>query len=173
VSRACPSCGSDNGSTARFCATCGTPLARICPRCQGAVADAARFCPTCGQSLATDVVPDERKIATVVFVDLVDSTALGDRLDPERVRAILQGYFSVVSSTVAAWGGSIEKYIGDAAVAVFGVPRVREDDAARAVSAAAEIGERVAALAAELGGRSDVPPAVRIGVNTGEVVAPA
>jgi class 3 adenylate cyclase len=118
-------------------------------------------------------VPDERKIATIVFVDLVDSTALADRLDPERVRAILQGYFSVVSSTVAAWGGSIEKYIGDAAVAVFGVPRVREDDAARAVSAAAEIGERVATLAAELAGRSDVRLAIRIGVNTGEVVAPA
>jgi class 3 adenylate cyclase len=173
VSRACPSCGSDNGPSARFCATCGTPLARTCPRCGAEVADAARFCPTCGQSLASDVVPDERKIATVLFVDLVDSTALGDRLDPERVRAILQGYFSVVSSTVAAWGGSIEKYIGDAAVAVFGVPRVREDDAARAVSAAAEIGERIAALAAEPGERSDVRLAIRIGVNTGEVVAPA
>jgi class 3 adenylate cyclase len=173
VSRACPSCGSANGASARFCATCGTPLARTCPRCGGEVSDEARFCPTCGQSLASEVVPDERKIATIVFVDLVDSTALGDRLDPERVRAILQGYFSVVSSTVAAWGGSIEKYIGDAAVAVFGVPRVREDDATRAVSAAAEIAERVAALAAELSGRSDVRLAIRIGVNTGEVIAPA
>ena len=173
MSRACPSCGSDNGPSARFCATCGTPLPRVCPRCGAAVGDEARFCATCGQSLAAEVVPDERKIATILFVDLVDSTALGDRLDPERVRAILQGYFSVVSSTVVAWGGSIEKYIGDAAVAVFGVPRVREDDAARAVSAAAEIRERVASLAAELAGHSDVRLAIRIGVNTGEVIAPS
>jgi class 3 adenylate cyclase len=173
VSRACPSCGSDNDTSARFCAACGTSLPQVCPRCGAGVPDAARFCATCGQSLAAEVAPDERKIATVVFIDLVDSTALGDRLDPERVRAILQGYFSVVSSTVAAWGGSIEKYIGDAAVAVFGVPRVREDDAARAVSAAVEINERIAALAAELDERSDVRLAIRIGVNTGEVIAPA
>src|SRR4029079_1823127 len=138
-----------------------------CPRCGGDVPDGARFCPSCGQSLATDLPPDERKIATVVFVDLVDSTALGDRLDPERVRAILQGYFSVVSSTVAAWGGSIEKYIGAAAVAIFRAPRVREADAPHAVSAASEIGERVAALAMELSERSDIRLAIRIGVNTG------
>lgn len=110
---------------------------------------------------------------TVLFVDLVESTALAERLDPERVRAILQSYFSIVSSTVQAWGGAVEKFIGDAVVAVFGVPRIREDDAARAVSAAAEIRDRVAELAADLARDRDVRLAIRIGVNTGDVIVPA
>jgi class 3 adenylate cyclase len=107
-----------------------------------------------------------------VFVDLAESTALGERFDPERVRAILQDYFSLASSTVQAWGGTVEKYIGDAVVAVFGVPRVREDDAARAVSAAAEIAERFGDLAADLERKHGVRLAIRVGVNTGEVLAP-
>ena len=100
------------------------------------------------------------------------STALAERLDPERVRAILQAYFSVVSSTVQAWGGTVEKFIGDAVVAVFGVPRIREDDAARAMSAAVEITERIAELAVELARDRDVRLAIRIGLNTGDVIAP-
>jgi len=173
VARACPSCGADNAVAARFCATCGSELPGGCPRCGAEVPPDARFCPSCGLPLVADEVPDERKLVTAVFVDLVDSTALGDRLDPERGRAILQAYFSIVSSTAAAWGGSIEKFIGDAAVAIFGVPRVREDDAARAVSAAVEIRDRVAELAAELAERNGLQLAIRIGVNTGDVVAPA
>jgi len=117
--------------------------------------------------------PDERMLASVLFVDLAESTALGEQLDVERVRAILEEYFGLVSSTVQAWGGVIEKYIGDAAVALFGVPRVREDDAARAVSAAAEIVERFAAIAAALEARHGVSLAIRVAVNTGEVLAPS
>jgi class 3 adenylate cyclase/tetratricopeptide (TPR) repeat protein len=132
----------------------------------------ARFCPACGQPVAAEPAPEERKLATAVFVDLADSTALGERLDPERVRSILQDYFSMVSSTVQAWGGTVEKYIGDAVVAVFGVPRLRENDPARAVSAAAEIAERFADLAGDLESRHGVKLAIRIGVNTGEVLAP-
>lgn len=106
-------------------------------------------------------------------MDLVDSTVLGERLDPERLRSVLSAYFSLVSSTVGAWGGTVEKFIGDAVVGVFGVPRVREDDAARAVSAAAEIADRIREVAADMDRRYGIRLALRIGVNTGEVIAPS
>ncbi|MFI5225117.1 MAG: AAA family ATPase [Candidatus Limnocylindrales bacterium] len=169
----CSSCDADNATGARFCARCGTPLPSSCQACGASLPTDARFCPACGRPAdAAAGSSDERRLVTVLFADLADSTALGERLDPERLRAILQDYFSLVSSTVQAWGGTVEKYIGDAAVAVFGMPRVREDDAARAVSAAAEILDRVGDLAADVKRHHDVVLAVRIGVNTGEVVAP-
>ena len=115
---------------------------------------------------------EERKVATVLFVDLVDSTRLGEQLDPEALRSILQSYFSLISTTVQAWGGTVEKFIGDAAVGIFGVPRVREDDAARALSTASEIVSRISQVAAEVQRRHSVELALRIGVNTGEVIAP-
>jgi class 3 adenylate cyclase len=168
----CPSCATDNSSDARFCTTCGTELWVACTRCGSRIPTGARFCSACGQPVASEPAPEERKVATAVFVDLAESTALGERFDPERVRSILQDYFSLASSTVQAWGGTVEKYIGDAVVAVFGVPRVREDDAARAVSAAAEIAERFGDLAADLERKHGVRLAIRVGVNTGEVLAP-
>ena len=122
--------------------------------------------------MAGEPAAEERKVATALFVDLAESTALGERLDPERLRSILQDYFSLVAATVAAWGGTVEKYIGDAVVAVFGVPRIREDDAARAVSAAAEIVTRFADLARDIEARYHVVLRIRVGVNTGEVIAP-
>ncbi|HSS36043.1 MAG TPA: adenylate/guanylate cyclase domain-containing protein [Patescibacteria group bacterium] len=172
MSRQCPTCGVESPAGSIFCASCGTELPAACPRCSTAVSVEARFCPTCGLPLGAEPSADERKLATVVFVDLVDSTALAEHRDPERVRAILQSYFSTVASTVQAWGGSVEKYIGDAVVAVFGVPRIREDDPARGVSAALEIAERVGDLAADLARRSDVKLRIRVGVNTGDIIAP-
>ena len=148
-------------------------MAPRCPNCRSEVSPGARFCQTCGHPLSAEAPAEERKLATALFVDLVDSTKLADRLDPEKVRSILQAYFSLVSTTVQAWGGTVEKYVGDAAVAVFGVPRVREDDAARAVSAAAEIRGRVLDLAADVQRQHGVDLAIRIGVDTGEVIAPA
>ena len=168
----CPSCQADNPAESRFCARCGTELPIRCTRCGSHVPAGARFCATCGQPLQAEPAPEERKLATAVFVDLVDSTAIGEGLDPERLRSLLQDYFSVVSTTVQAWGGTLEKYIGDAVVALFGVPRVREDDAARAVSAAAEIVERIRDLAIIIAKDYGVALAVRVGVNTGEVMAP-
>jgi class 3 adenylate cyclase len=167
----CPACGATIRGDARFCQDCGTALPASCPRCGAEVAAGARFCAACGQPLAPAVAGEERKVATILFADLVGSTALADAQDPEVVRARLQAYFSAVSTTVETWGGTVEKYIGDAVVAVFGVPRVREDDARRALAAAFEIVERVAALG-DRGGRETGALQVRIGVNTGEVVAP-
>src|SRR5207244_1121992 len=156
----------------RFCSNCGTELSASCRRCAAPIPAGARFCPNCGEPVEAKAAPEERKIATVVFVDLVDSTRLGELLDPERLRSILQAYFSLVSTTVEAWGGTVEKFIGDAAVGVFGVPRVREDDAARALSAASEIVSRIGEVAADVQRRHGVELALRIGVNTGEVITP-
>jgi class 3 adenylate cyclase len=98
---------------------------------------------------------------------------LGERLDPDRLRSVLQAYFTLVSSSIQAWGGTVEKYIGDAVVAVFGVPRVREDDPARALSAASEIIVRFKDQADDAAQTRGVRLPIRIGVNTGEVIAPS
>lgn len=111
-----------------------------------------------------------RKLVTVVFSDVVESTALGEGLDPERLRSVLGRYFEAMSQVLERHGGSVEKYIGDAVMAVFGVPTVHEDDALRAVRAAEEMGERLARLNEELERDAGVVLAARTGVNTGEVV---
>jgi class 3 adenylate cyclase len=113
----------------------------------------------------------ERKLVTVLFADAIGSTSQGDRLDPERLRNVLDAYFAEMAAAVEAWGGTVEKFIGDAVMAVFGVPAVREDDAERALSAAMEMMERLRALNDELQSRHGISLRMRVGVNTGEVVA--
>ena len=103
---------------------------------------------------------------------MTGSTALGDQLDPERLRALLGAYFRTMSAVVEAWGGSVEKFIGDAVMAVFGVPNVREDDASRALHAALEMRVRLTELNQQLARDHNVTLEIRTGVNTGEVVAP-
>ena len=127
-----------------------------------------RFCGACGAEL-TEAVPvrEQRKTVTVLFCDVTGSTALGEQLDPESLRRTMGRYFDELRRIVERHGGLVEKFIGDAVMAVFGIPRAHEDDALRAVRAAAEIRERMASLGAELG----LTLAFRTGVNTGEVVA--
>ena len=115
----------------------------------------------------------ERKLVTILFADAIGSTSLGDRLDPERLRAVLDAYFSAMAAAVHTWGGTVEKFIGDAVMAVFGVPAVREDDAERALNAALEMMQRLGELNRELHSRHGVTLRMRIGVNTGEVVTGA
>ena len=115
----------------------------------------------------------ERKLVTVLFADAMGSTSLADRLDPERLRTVLDAYFASMSAAVDSWGGTVEKFIGDAVMAVFGVPAVREDDAERALSAAMEMVERLEGLNVELQQRHGLTLRMRIGVNTGEVVTGA
>src|SRR5690348_8975816 len=112
----------------------------------------------------------ERKLVTILFADAIGSTSLGDRLDPERLRAVLDAYFEAMAAAVEAWGGTVEKFIGDAVMAVFGVPAVREDDAERALNAAMEMMQRLVELNRELDSRHGVTLSMRIGVNTGEAV---
>ena len=115
----------------------------------------------------------ERKLVTVLFADAIGSTSLADRLDPERLRTVLDAYFDAMAAAVDAWGGTVEKFIGDAVMAVFGVPAVREDDAQRALNAALEMMERLRALNVELQSRHGLSLRMRVGVNTGEIVTGA
>jgi class 3 adenylate cyclase/tetratricopeptide (TPR) repeat protein len=118
-------------------------------------------------------VGERRKVVTVIFADVVGSTALGERVDPETLRWAMQRWFGCMAEAVARHGGTVENYIGDAVMAVFGIPVAHEDDALRAVRAAAEMREKIAALRGELRRDRDVDLAVRIGVNTGEAVTGA
>jgi class 3 adenylate cyclase len=117
--------------------------------------------------------PERRKTVTILFADLVDSTELGARLDPEVLRRVLDRYFDLVRGAVERHGGMVEKFIGDAAMAVFGIPTLHEDDALRAVRAASELRDALAEPSAELTGRHGLPLQVRIGLNTGEVLVRA
>jgi class 3 adenylate cyclase len=132
----------------------------------------ARFCPECGFALAEGRAPEgKRKIVTIVFCDLAGSTALGERLDPETLRQVIAQYFRSMSAALERHEGVVEKFIGDAVMAVFGVPAVREDDALRAVRAAAGMRAALAELNEDLKRRFGVALESRIGVNTGEVIA--
>ena len=113
---------------------------------------------------------ERRKTATVLFADIVDSTSLAAALDPEVLRAVLRRYFDTVRTIVERHGGTIEKFMGDSAMAVFGVPRTHEEDALRAVRAAHDLREALIALNSELGPEHGLELRVRIGINTGEVL---
>ncbi len=143
----CPGCGEENPDRFRLCGYCGTVL------------------------VAAQPPPQEvRKTVSIVFCDLKDSTALGDRLDSEALREVLALYFSAMKPILEGHGGMIEKYIGDAIMAVFGLPRMHEDDAQRAVRAAARMREAMAELNITLRAEFGITLENRTGVNTGEVV---
>ncbi|MGH2729800.1 MAG: ATP-binding protein [Actinomycetota bacterium] len=127
----------------------------------------------CGQPLAPDsVTPAEaRKTVTVLFADIADSTTLGEQLDPESFRSLVGRYFEAVHAVIARHGGTVEKFAGDAVMAIFGIPVVHEDDALRAVRAAAEINDAIETLNDEIEPTFGIRLAIRTGVNTGEVVA--
>jgi class 3 adenylate cyclase len=132
----------------------------------------ARFCPACGCALAGGPsVVGVRKVVTIVFCDLCDSTALAERLDPETFRRVLARYFGSMRAAIERHEGAVEKFIGDAVMAVFGVPAMREDDALRAVRGAAAMRRSLADLNEELDRDFGVTLAARTGVNTGEVIA--
>jgi len=142
-----------------------------CPNCGTANPDAARFCMACGHVLAAPEPSREaRKVVTVVFADITGSTGLGERLDPESLRAIMGRWFEAMREVLEQHGGTVEKFIGDAVVAVFGVPVLHEDDALRAVRAAAGMQTALARLNDSLLAERDLEIAMRVGVNTGQVV---
>jgi class 3 adenylate cyclase/tetratricopeptide (TPR) repeat protein len=142
----CAQCGEDNPARARFCLACGSPLA------------------------ASGTGREVRKTVTVVFSDLVGSTPIGERLDPESFREVITRYYDRATEVLARHGGTVAKFIGDAVMAVYGIPRLHEDDALRAVRGAAELGDALAELNSELEAAWGVRLALRTGVNTGEVV---
>jgi class 3 adenylate cyclase/tetratricopeptide (TPR) repeat protein len=144
----------------------------ICTACGHENREGARFCEACGAALAPAVARpgEQRKRVTVLFSDVTGSTALGERLDPESLRAVMARYFDVARQVVERHGGTVEKFIGDAVMAVFGVPVLHEDDALRAVRAAADLRDGVRALNESLARDYGTTLELRIGVNTGEVV---
>ena len=145
---------------------------RVCPNCGEENPERFRLCGFCGAQLAPELPPQEvRKTVTIVFSDLKGSTNLGEALDSESLREVMSRYFDEMRAVLEHHGGMVEKYIGDAIMAVFGLPRLHEDDALRAVRAAASMQERLATLNVELKERWGVALTNRTGVNTGEVVA--
>src|SRR5438270_7960776 len=139
-----------------------------CRSCGQENPDIARFCLACGASLAEEAPPrEERRIVSVVFVDLVGFTSGSGQLDPEDVRAILTPYHGTVRDELESFGGVVEKFVGDAVMAVFGAPTAHGDDAERAVRAALAVRDAVAALNAE---QPELELKIRGAVNTGEAV---
>jgi class 3 adenylate cyclase/tetratricopeptide (TPR) repeat protein len=174
VKSVCPSCGAEIEPGARFCAACGTALVGTCPACGAETRVGAQFCPSCGHRLdRVATKEEERKLVTVLFADLTGSTALGEQLDPERLRALLREYFSAMASTIERWGGTVEKFIGDAVMAVFGIPQMHEDDAERALRAALDMQVSLEEMNPQILERHGVRLSMRVGVNTGEVIAGA
>jgi class 3 adenylate cyclase/tetratricopeptide (TPR) repeat protein len=149
-----------------------TPAVVVCHVC-GAEVDpgSARFCHACGEPLRTAAVSvearEERRVVTILFCDLVDSTSRFDLADPEDVRATLASYLGRVQREIERFGGTVEKFIGDAVMAVYGVPTVHEDDAQRAIFSALRI---LPVMEAMNEGHPELPLAVRIGVETGEAI---
>jgi len=135
----------------------------VCRACGAEVSDGARFCPACGAPIGGEPPSSERKLATVLFADLVGSTALADSEDPERTRATLERFYDAMAQEVERAGGKVEKFAGDAVMAAFGAPAALEDHAERALHAALAMQRRLADL---FEGRLDL----RIGINTGDVV---
>ncbi len=173
---ACGQCGGSNREDAQFCATCGAPLTQRCPSCGATPTNPeARFCDRCGAELAPAAAAERgpaptqaRKVVTVLFADLVGSTAAQDQVDPEAVRRWTDRYYAALRAVVEGHGGRVVKFIGDGVMAVFGVPDVREDDAPRALAAAVALHDAMQELGAGPGGGTGM--GLRIGVNTGEVV---
>ncbi|MFP5352983.1 MAG: adenylate/guanylate cyclase domain-containing protein [Actinomycetota bacterium] len=143
---------------------------RACPNCQEDNLPSAKFCQSCGAKLEAQETVEVRKLATVVFCDVTGSTALGEKLDPEVLRRLITRYFEDMRVVLTRHGGTVEKFIGDAVMAVFGVPVVHEDDALRALRAALEMQELVKQIVTP-GTDETGALQVRIGVNTGEVIA--
>jgi class 3 adenylate cyclase len=168
---ACPACGSDNLADASFCARCGASLGQACPRCGADLPPEARFCPSCGLEVAPTGTGEERKLVTVLFADVSRSTELGERLDAERLRAVMDSFFTAMREEIEAEGGTVEKFIGDAVMAAFGVPTAHEDDPARALRSAIRMSRKLSALNEDLARAHGVRLAMRMGVNTGEVLA--
>ncbi len=179
----CLSCGVENRQGGRFCLGCGSPLARACPNCGIAVPSHANFCDECGATLPTTgqqassavaqtptqvptppVSPTtELRHVSVLFCDLVGFTPFSEKRDAEEVRDVLSGYFELARAIIGRYGGTVEKFIGDAVMAVWGAPVAKEDDAERAVRAGLELVSAVAGYGSEH--QTDLQ--ARVGVVTG------
>jgi class 3 adenylate cyclase/tetratricopeptide (TPR) repeat protein len=175
----CPTCAALNGDTAKFCTECGAALEAHCPACGTPHRPEQRFCAECGSALAAAVAAApatggpvarsgevaERRLVSVLFADLVGFTTLSERRDAEEVRELLSRYFATCRRLIGLYGGTVEKFIGDAVMAVWGTPAATEDDAERAVRAALDLVAAISSLGEEVGADG---LRARVGVLTGE-----
>ncbi|HKD31862.1 MAG TPA: adenylate/guanylate cyclase domain-containing protein [Gaiellaceae bacterium] len=167
----CQSCGTENREGRKFCAECGKPLAVVCAACGAGNEPGERFCGECGAALGEPAPAprgapaSERRLVSVLFADLVGFTALSEARDAEEVRELLSRYFESCRRIISLYGGTVEKFIGDAVMAVWGTPTATEDDAERAVRAALDLIAAVSALGQEVGAEE---LRARAGVLTGE-----
>lgn len=172
----CPNCGHENQPGQKFCGECGTRLAAVCPNCGTANQPDQKFCGECGAALASAPLagarteepigePPERRLVSVLFADLVGFTPFSEDRDPETVRELLTVYFDRARDIIERFGGQVDKFIGDAVMAVWGATLAREDDAERSVRAALELVGMVDALGGEVGSPE---LALRAGIFTGE-----
>jgi class 3 adenylate cyclase/tetratricopeptide (TPR) repeat protein len=175
----CADCGAENPTGQRFCGSCGSALAALCSSCGAVNPPGQRFCGDCGSALTADAPPStpavastrreapaaERRLVSVLFADLVGFTTLSESRDSEEVRELLSRYFATCRRLVELYGGTVEKFIGDAVMAVWGTPTATEDDAERAVRAALDLVAAVSALGDEV---DELDLRVRAGVLTGE-----
>jgi len=174
----CVRCQADVPAGARFCAACGAPVGTACPRCGAPVVDGQRFCTGCGKDVAAGaasvsfVADDgERRQATVMFCDLSGYTALNEAFDPEDVEALMARIKSEASGAIERHGGTVNQFVGDEIMALFGVPVARRDDSVRAVEAALELHRVVDAYLATLDPAFARNLAMHTGIATGLVVA--
>jgi class 3 adenylate cyclase len=193
----CSNCKAENPAGQRFCGDCGAPLANLCPKCRADNPVGQRFCGQCGTALAAAEVSlpsssppqttaetrtsaagndafgltdGERRHLTVLFCDLVGSTEIAARLDPEEWRDIAAQYQRSAAEAVTRLGGHVAEYLGDGLVVYFGWPEAHEDDAERAVRAGLAVVDAVALLNTRLTSEQGVKLSVRIGIDTGSVV---
>ena len=164
----CPQCGTESPAGAKFCSECATPLGSTCVTCGTTNLPSAKFCSECATPLGGSVarpaalapaarVPvAERRLVTLLFADLVGFTPFAEERDAEEVRDTLTRYFDLARETIERYGGTVEKFIGDAVMAVWGTPLAREDDAERAVRAALDLVGDVRALGETMQARAGV-----------------
>ena len=153
----CQSCGTENAAGRRFCDECGAALSSPCPACGASNRPGAKFCGECATVLGSEVAPTataaplavsepataERRLVSVLFADLVGFTPFAEERDSEDVREILTRYFDLATDVIGTYGGTVEKFIGDAVMAVWGAPTAQEDDAERSVRAALDLVDAV------------------------------
>ncbi|WP_411277865.1 ATP-binding protein [Gaiella sp.] len=182
---ACPSCNAENELGRKFCGECGSALARACPACGAANSPAVKFCGECGTALAAqsrvDSTPGvtsapvaERRLVSVLFADLVGFTTVSEGRDAEDIRELLSRYFDTSRTIIERYGGTVEKFIGDAVMAVWGAPIANEDDAERAVRAALELVAAIPPLHPALRARAGVltgEAAVTVGATNEGIIA--
>ena len=190
MEQTCNTCGNANPAEAKFCMSCGEQLERRCPSCGTPAPPEAKFCMSCGSALdpaaPTPTPPpapapppvaatpaDERRQVTVLFADLSGYTAVSERMDPEDVKSLVDACLRRLGEEVTRYGGTVDKYIGDNVMAIFGAPVAHEDDEERAVRSALGMQDAMEEINVELTARHGASFRLRVGINTGEVLAGA